>query len=646
MDKKLKISKTSIVFKVLFMLLVIFLTIGSICRFSFAEYNNKLIVLSSDTIDVSDIDDFEDSTSAGLLSLKSSNRLEENIYVNMAYGRTYNYDGNKFKDIDYGNSLSDETYSSSILDIMSSLENEYSETNKEIRSLGDILKQKKIKRTYLGTNDRDYVLLSDSNGKYDYGENIGEDISKLDSDSSDLFNKIDTYLEKSDILFLSLKGMDRDIQKDISKKLFKSNYRCVLISMATPDYGYQKNKSISVVMSNSSPEGLLSSDSTKREGIVSSLDIKPTVLNEFNIKDENSSGKVILSQSENNIGELLTQKLQSFFNLNLTKYIFHGLVIAINLLIILLYFLKSRYYEKIVRVAYFPAFFILFSIIYNFLSEKFYTYTLLIISSSILLYILYRKNKISIIWVPIITNILIIIGILFSKNIVYDSFIGYNNIAAGGRYYGFNNDIMGVLMATGIITSGLIAEKFPSLKGKIIGLLILFLNFIALTGNYGSNFGGLMTSIFTIVLYIYYYLSDSLDKNRWLMPMALISICIVFYFIGGKNSHISEFVYRISELGMVEFVDMIKKKISQLLYMTLIPPWSLIIIAQLLYIVSHIKKKLRDFKLIKIILAASVVALLLNDTGAIAFAYMNAYSIALIRYLGERGKLLNEIEQL
>ncbi len=644
--------------KTLFMLLFVLTFLSKLAPGSYAENNSKLLIISSDSVGISDIGKIKSNNSnisAGLLSLKSMNRNEENIFINMAYGRTYGYSESKFNNIDYSEGTSVGNYKG----IMNAIEKEYSETNKDIKCLGDILKENNLKRSFLGgksgNSNTSYILLSDSDGKYDFGHELK---------SEDIIHEVDAEFQKADVVMVSLSDFERETQLSLSRSLMSMNYESILISTKKSDYGYMKNKSISAVLARRSgwSGGFLTSDSTKREGLISSLDIKSTILEKFRLTEENSTGKPMKSiDTDENVQEVLAENLESYMNLNLTKYIFHGFIIGINILIILSYLMKKNI-EKKVPLSYLPPAFVLFGMALSFMNGNIFLYSGLILVLSVGLLAYYKreadsddsKNIMSgkfeieyIECVPFISNILIIMGIFFAKNLIYGSFIGYNNIDAGGRYYGFNNDIMGVLLATGILSAGMFNNKIKSIWGKYIGFLVLMINLMALTGSYGSNFGGMLTAITAVILYVYYFISKStMGVKRVMAMLGTIAITILlFYLVGGSNSHFAEFFDRVADQGWVEFFDMMKKKITQLIQIAVMPPWSVMIILQSIYIIKRIRSAInkRDIKLLKLIYITSIAALMLNDTGAIAFMYMNAYSIALIRYYEERGYFSNGI---
>src|SRR5699024_10483143 len=118
-----------------------------------------------------------------------------------------------------------------------------------------------------------------------------------------------------------------------------------------------------------------------------------------------------------------------------------------------------------------------------------------------------RLNLVGII--STLTYALLAIGIIFYPKFIYNSYIGYNNLIYGARYYGFNNGIMAVLLATSIISYFSIEKKLKAKLFKNILLLFYFsLNIVLLSVKFGANTGGFFTAIILLLTMIYLELLD------------------------------------------------------------------------------------------------------------------------------------------
>ncbi|QIB27278.1 hypothetical protein [Caloranaerobacter azorensis] len=202
---------------------------------------------------------------------------------------------------------------------------------------------------------------------------------------------------------------------------------------------------------------------------------------------------------------------------------------------------------------------------------------------------------------------------------------------------------MGVLLATSIIVYFSIREK---IKDKIVLSLFLIIYFpliiLALSGKYGVNFGGYITSIllFFILIYEMFYHSE-INKSIVLLIFGSIFILLNFIiqFNGYSLNHIGKLLLRIETVGFIELFDVIINKLKQLIIMVLAPPWSIISLGQLYYVYGLYRDEnicMRDFKdlnigkCIYIIFIGSIISTFINDTGIISFVYMNTYLIAIL----------------
>jgi len=247
----------------------------------------------------------------------------------------------------------------------------------------------------------------------------------------------------------------------------------------------------------------------------------------------------------------------------------------------------------------------------------------------------------------IATNITILFAIFFKPEIIYNSYIGYNNIVAGGRFYGINNEAMGVLLVTSIISYFAFKNRIKNKLVVILALIIYFLIIItALSSGFGANMGGYLTSIaiFLMMLYVVLFNKRMNIKNFLLLLGIGVAIFFINIYIDLNStsiSHTGSLINRINILGFSELYEMIMKKAKQLLLMIIVPPWSIIFGCQIYFVMRFYRERrifIEERRLIEpdvvkkifIIFATSVVALVINDTGVIAFVYINTYLITLL----------------
>ena len=183
-------------------------------------------------------------------------------------------------------------------------------------------------------------------------------------------------------------------------------------------------------------------------------------------------------------------------------------------------------------------------------------------------------------------------------------------------------------------------------------MFIFFItNILAFSSSYGSNVGGYITCIILLLLSVYFVIFEKgIEKKDITIGILVIATGILINIgidlNGNEISHLGKTVFRIKSLGVMEIIYMVVLKIKQLLFMLIVPPWSIIFISQIFYIFKYYKDKRDVFyykknnilyleKLFKISLITGFVGLLINDTGVIAFVYIITYLMAFESNLDE-----------
>lgn len=593
----------------------------------------KTIVIIADELDFQAIEKFQADYSLGMLSLKAGagyDSSEESHMMTMAIGRRVSVEKGTFEGIEQsGDKLKVRNYRS----ILEQLDSSYKNFSKQMNFLGESLKQSGIQTSYIGDNS-DILMIADKSGQVDFGD------TQLSYDYVELNDKIDLMLENSDLLLISYNLEESEARLETLIDVVKERGEDIILfpREVSGDVDRRLNKTIVPMLYKSQDleSGILTSESTKREGLVSNLDIMVTVLEKYGISQELAVGNIIeVEPTKENKLDTIKGILLEFLNLNIVKYVFHALIILIQICMIALFIFKKR---TIGFLNFIPAFIVALSLALGVtgLSTYLIPYLFVVLVGSTLLSI-YASQRASgsnvIEKIAIGTNVFIVLFLCWDKEVLYNSFIGYNNIVAAGRFYGFNNDIMGVFVGTAMILYFRASEKLVG-KQKLVLLPYIALVVASHTESYGSNFGGLMTSAFMAVALIYYeYFYGKKRKFAFagIVGLAVLAIGIIVY-TGGEGSHMGEFFIRVKEYGLVEFWDMISKKAKQVVYMVTLPQWGIMILAQSVFFVSYVKKHTEKGSKERAEYIAfygtAVFAVLLNDTGVVSFVYMMMYLVS------------------
>lgn len=585
-------------------ILIILVSIMLIPSIAFSEEMNSILIivdeLSIDTIEELSLDRYN----IGFVNLKTRPPYtEEGLFLSINTGRKLSL-------------------------------NDFGKKNTKVSYLGNVLKKEKV--SYMGEG-KGNLLVGNKDGITDYSiDFIIYNYAWLVENTEDLLNK-------SAVL-----ALEYDLQQDSSRiKIlsqylgrYKDNQIFILPKKVAEEDKHLLNKYlVPVIYIHGEKNGLLTSSSTKRAGFISLEDISTQIKSTYGYMKKTEIGKPIKFIELNNPIEEFKDIYKRNINLLIAAILFHGFAYFVQVLLGI-WILKFNKVEKwLYKIYAFVSVLICTSIILGLF--EFHKNLLLYLGINLLMsylairYILKRKLDLLKI-LSIFTYGFIVLGTCIYPKIIYNSYIGFNNLVYGARYYGLNNGIMGVLLATSILSFFSITKSIDNVNlKKLIGLFIFAINMITLSTYFGANTGGFITSTLLFGLMIYgLFFSDKKDFKKLFLfsfiGISLFYLNILFDNITGENTHALGFFYRLKENGLNELILMASFKAKELLKLTILPPFSIVLIYQAI-ILKKLKSTITSDEAIKkeaiIILITSLIGFALNDTGVITFIYMIYYLI-------------------
>lgn len=548
--------------------------------------------------------------------------------------------------------------------------------NSHIGIIGDLLNDNNIKTAVFGNSNtadnfiswNTYIAM-DSNGIVDYGNitnitksdskypfNIRTDYKKIKREINNLNNNanfivIDTgdleryyrynskykysrYIDKK----LVLEGIDKFL-KDMIDTINPSKDIVMIISPNSPRYS--KNLSPIILWGKNIEKGLMYSDTTKRKGIITNLDIAPTIIKNFNISYDKFIGKNITSiPFKDNFKYIkkinkqisTTSKLRHpiLKNLSIFSFIFICFIIFKNLLNI-----NNNYIDNIIKIIIFTLLYliillIIFSLFNNIL------WIGIIITGILLIITIKMDLNIEIIYTLI--YIIIMIDIFLGGNLISQSVLGYDPII-GARYYGIGNEISGIL----IISMGILSLSIIKHLNEWYTIVIYLLTFlILLFPNLGSNLGGSI-SIFAMIIYLTFKKLHKTINYKHIIILIIISLLSIIFFmklIINFNSHIGIFFKNFHLQGISVVMDIIIRKILVNIKLIKNSIWMKILIITTIYIIiffrflspnKYINKK--QIFIVNSILIGNIVGLIVNDSGVLLSSLSNLYLCIYLIYV-------------
>lgn len=573
-------------------------------------------------------------------------------------------------------------------------------------ALGGKLKESGLRTAIIGNSDVDQkeqrmaaTILMDNYGKIDYGV-VNSSILVKDenflagkrTDYQRVFDLYKNYLSKSDVVLLELGDISRledlgslALPEVLSKhkQTVLKNYDQLLGSVVeTLDFNKDlliiltpcpPNEAISdrywfapVIMAGSGIEpGVLTSPTTKRDGIITNLDIAPTILSHFGLdKAQEMVGfpvKTIPSLDPVSFLVDLEEKSRAIY---LQRPVLAHIYVTIQIIGVVLALIAILYKWK--QAPYFKYFLLAMlavplSLVLLPLFEVRNVYLAIAITTLITSSLVYislktgrRQDLDPFVMIALSTSLVIIVDILLGSPLMKESPLSYDPMV-GARFYGIGNEFMGVLIGSSIIgTVGLLERQKVSPKSPMLYLVPVFWFFIAVVmalPNLGTNVGG---TIAAVAGFSYTFLLLMDVRLSWqriaLLGLSIIGVLFVMMFIDSmrspeNQSHIGRTASLIRTGGLEEIFNIIFRKAAVNLKLILnVTMWARVFLVSILVlsvlffkpvgVMSVIRHKyLTIYKGLMGIVVAAVIALIFNDSGIVAAATMMIFASAPLTYL-------------
>lgn len=599
----------------------------------------KTILVLLDQLDFNMMEEITDGIDfgAGFVNIKTRRpQGDESLFFSIALGRKVGLDEKYYKGLEKApdGSIAISGFQD-MLDNLNTLVDQVEDC-----LLGERLKD--IGISYIGDNSS-ALIAADKTGHIKSGE------IEIVYDREWLFEKLDNNLSNSNLLILSFQVEGKNERIELLQDLIEEykDFNILMLPQNVPEsIKYVINRTlVPITYISGRNNGIITSLSTKRNGFISLEDIYGEVLSIYGREDSSIIGNRIEIKKEKDNVEYVKGLFNKSLNLILLAYLFHGLIYAVQFYIA--YCLYKGRKDKLDSIK-LPSNFAIINLFIGLLMglSNFHInivlYLVINLLVSYIITIFVTEKGINTIGLfATLSYGLILYGGFFNPEILYNSYIGFNNLFYGARYYGFNNGIMGVLLVTSVISSRFIMELIKKKPIRdLIPFIFLFINIIVLSADYGANTGGFIaaSALFLIALYF------NVFREKWnakrvatfiIAAIILFSINMYFDYLSYEKSHAINFFIRIRTYGVREFIDMLVVKAKELIKLTILPPFSIVIISQLvaLRILLPKLRKVKDEAYI--ILITSIIAFILNDTGNITFIYMIYYLISFIIHYEE-----------
>lgn len=704
-------------FKIIFLILLMLTAISGSSHTESEDINNnkKVYMIVADKLTLEDIDSMKNLKAlasdggVGIMNTRGANRANSaegylsinassRAYGTLSHATAYNLKDKKFSlykkrvgDIEKNEYQVGNTEINRILDI--NLDRSY---DAKIGALGDNIHNAGLKTAIFGNSDNDENFLRmaslipmDSRGLIDYGDvddivledenypygiktnygKISKEIEKIKDKASllvidtgdlkrlDLYNSFlndDTFGKHRKNILIE---MDKFIG-EINKNADKDSMFIVL----SPTIENQRLKTsglapIVIWENDKTSSGVLKSSTTRRDAIITNLDIAPTIAEFLETpKDDFIGNNIEIEDKEDNL--LYVNKLDR--RTNLTSILRSPYLKLYNIFVILvivtssLYLIFNKSYNKrfikyietlLMMVLAIPLVLLVIPILSI---ENIYLYIFTSIVSLFTLIVLMklllsRKNRL---WALLMMNfIIIILDISTGSNLTKSSIMGYDPII-GARYFGIGNELLGVLLASMTLVLAYLLNKY---NNKL--LLVILPITVLLVGhpNLGANVGGTISVLFASIIYVFLVSNIKIDfKRLLLMGLGVVMVILIIgamdILINPNPTHLGKTILMIISNGPVSILSVLVRKLSVNIRLIKVSTWAKVLYTSLIFGVLlfksyknkmksiYSKYKYLDIGLISLI-SGSIVGLLLNDSGLLLAAISSMIMIVTLIYL-------------
>ncbi len=459
---------------------------------------------------------------------------------------------------------------------------------------------------------------------------------------------------------------------DLLSTLNQKDTLVIILSPAPSQGALQRGSNLTpiILWGGSFSKSLLISETTKRLGLVSNVDVAPTILSFLGLDPPPFLIGYPLKAQERKgfFDEFLFLYKQIAFTEELRVPLLKGyialVIITLILSTLLTIFPTPFFFSRISQLVIlwiltFPLTFLLVTL-FPTNSVWLFIFLILVISFliSCLAFLLKRKVIGPVTYISLLTSLALSIDIILGSPLMQKAIFGYSS-TIGARYYGLGNEYMGALVGSSIVGSlGIFHLRGIklSLAKRLIILLFPFLAILVGYPGFGANVGGTITVVATYFL-TYLFLAGGGMKKRYFFYFILSLLVALFLLLVTSiifmPSHVSKTTLLVKYQGSKVLLNLIYRKLAMNLKLLRWTAWSyilltVIIIFPILMIrpVGLLEKVTSSYPLLiagfKGIAFGSIVAFLFNDSGVIAAATMVIFAIVSLIYilLDERWKTL------
>ena len=582
--------------------------------------------------------------------------------------------------------------------ITQNLNGEYRAT---VGSLGYYLHRAGLKTAVLGNCDcgdtqiRWAVSVAmDKDGMVDYGV-VGEDVLKEDHGfptgwRTD-FSKLKAYTEqmtgKADFIVIETGDLTRieesrdllnretynDHRRDtlfridgfvkwIKEKADREGWLLIIVAPYPSDESIARGARLTpvIVYGSGFLPGLLTSGTTRREGIIAGIDIAPTVLKHFGIEAEVLTGRPLMAVpvagNLERLGEIgrRTVNTSNFRYPILYNYAVLVIFVVILGLFTILYpnFLRGILIAPeetaLIFIMTFPAILLMLPVLkLQTLAGNAVAAVAASTGLSVISHRYIKSIKGLLLSVTGFTAALIVLDIATGGSMIRNSVLGYDPII-GARYYGIGNEYMGVVTGSIIIAVCSLPGSQKSLvwiAAALLGIVVIVVGYPAL----GANLGGAITCFLTFTFFMLRMLDVRVGIKQVAMAGIAMAVVLFAFLVADtvfleEHSHLAAAAQGTAVEGPLGLLAIMQRKAAMNLKLLRFTIWTKVLITVIAVTGVLFYKPVGIFKGIfkkypvyvkgwSALVVAAAIGMAVNDSGVVTSATGSIFFISSMLYI-------------
>lgn len=468
--------------------------------------------------------------------------------------------------------------------------------------------------------------------------------------------------------------------KDLRNNLNLKRDNLIIISTVTDQESASKGDTLTYVLfmgKGFGEETLVYSKTTKIKGLVTLVDLPPTLSKLFDIKDSSESdfpGNIIKNENKSKSVDWLQNRHKQFANIEsvrselLTAYVIFvilGTLLLLTGLFVEIPFFNDKIYGFIIYAVVFTPIFLL--LIGPYLASNPINGIILIVTlvflSSALVSVLKNISIISLSSIALFSSFFVLLDTLTGYNFLRLSVLSYSPMI-GARFYGVGNEFAGIVISGAMFGAPLIYRFFERKSGNLgkgtekpgksrekygeskkrrnyrtlsivtISLFSIIVVFILGYPLFGANIGGALAAAFAFSITIIYYLKRRIGLREvvtGVLVLVVVLTALALFSMSFPSFHFSKFISNLLSGNIDSVWAVLIRKISMNIKLLKYTIWSdvLLIIVLSMPVIFLNPKGITRKALAKtewltpVFVGCSLGALaafVLNDSGVIAAA--------------------------